>query len=68
MTALRTNLCSEGQRETWSGTNNESGLDSYARYDCNFDRDTHPVGQKGPNALGLPDMTGNVMGVGQRLV
>ena len=35
-------------------------IDAYAWYDNNSSRDTHPVGQKRPNALGLYDMTGNV--------
>jgi formylglycine-generating enzyme required for sulfatase activity len=49
-----------GRKEKWSGTNNESEIDAYAWYDNNSSRDTHPVGQKRPNALGLYDMTGNV--------
>jgi formylglycine-generating enzyme len=51
---------SGGQHEKWSGTNNESDLDSYAWHNSNSGRDTHPVGQKRPNGLGLYDMTGNV--------
>jgi formylglycine-generating enzyme required for sulfatase activity len=51
---------SGGQREKWSGSNNESDLDNYAWHNNNSDRDTHPVGQKRPNRLGLYDMTGNV--------
>ena len=51
---------SGGQREKWSGTNNESDLDTYAWHNGNSGRDTHPVGQKRPNGLGLYDMTGNV--------
>jgi formylglycine-generating enzyme required for sulfatase activity len=51
---------SGGLREKWSGTNNESDIDNYAWHNSNSDRDTHPVGQKRPNALGLYDMTGNV--------
>lgn len=49
-----------GQRVKWAGTNNESDLANYAWYDGNAGRETHPVGQKRPNALGLYDMTGNV--------
>jgi sulfatase modifying factor 1 len=51
---------SGGHREKWAGTNNENELDSYAWNNNNSNRDTHPVGQKRPNALGLYDMTGNV--------
>lgn len=49
-----------GRKEKWSGTNSESEIDAYAWYDNNSGRNTHPVGQKRPNALGLYDMTGNV--------
>lgn len=51
---------SGGQRMKWSGTNNEPELDNYAWHNGNASRETHPVGQKRPNALGLYDMTGNV--------
>jgi formylglycine-generating enzyme required for sulfatase activity len=51
---------SGGQREKWAGTNNESELGNYAWNNDNSGRETHPVGQKRPNALGLYDMTGNV--------
>jgi sulfatase modifying factor 1 len=49
-----------GQREKWAGTNRESDLDSIAWHNGNSNRETHPVGQKRPNSLGLYDMTGNV--------
>jgi len=49
-----------GRKEKWSGTNNESDVSAYAWYDGNAQRDTHPVGQKRPNALSIYDMTGNV--------
>jgi formylglycine-generating enzyme len=49
-----------GRKEKWSGTNNESDIIAYAWYDENSQRNTHPVGQKKPNALGIYDMTGNV--------
>jgi sulfatase modifying factor 1 len=51
---------SGGQNEKWAGTNNESAIDGYGWYNDNSSRNTHPVGQKRPNALGLYDMSGNV--------
>ena len=41
----------------YSGSND---LNSVAWYSSNSDEETHPVGQKQPNELGLYDMTGNV--------
>ena len=41
----------------FAGSNN---LDEVAWYDGNSNRQTHPVGQKSPNELGLYDMSGNV--------
>ncbi len=38
----------------------ESNLDEYAWYSVNSRKQTHPVGQKKPNAFGLYDMHGNV--------
>lgn len=35
-------------------------LDDVAWYNANSDRQTHPVGQKQPNELGIYDMNGNV--------
>ncbi len=51
---------SGGKKEKWAGTNSENSLGSYAWYDANSGSQTHPVGQKRPNGLGLYDMSGNV--------
>jgi formylglycine-generating enzyme len=51
---------SRGKRERYSGTNLVSELGQYAWYKDNQGTQTHPVGQKRPNELGLYDMTGNV--------
>ncbi|HLX28314.1 MAG TPA: SUMF1/EgtB/PvdO family nonheme iron enzyme [Casimicrobiaceae bacterium] len=51
---------SGGKAEKWAGTSSEKSLADYAWYYNNADFQTHPVGQKKPNGLGLYDMTGNV--------
>jgi formylglycine-generating enzyme required for sulfatase activity len=51
---------SGGTSEEWAGTSNESELGDYAWYYNNSGYQSHPVGQKKPNGLGLYDMTGNV--------
>jgi formylglycine-generating enzyme required for sulfatase activity len=51
---------SAGQRERWAGTSDPSELPDHAWYRANSRGQTHAVGQKTPNSLGLHDMTGNV--------
>jgi formylglycine-generating enzyme required for sulfatase activity len=51
---------SGGKREKYAGTSQEDELKQYAWFSPNSDLQTHPVGQKRPNGLGLYDMTGNV--------
>lgn len=42
----------------YSGSNK---IDEVAYYALNSDRETHPVGEKKPNELGIYDMSGNVL-------
>ncbi len=51
---------SGGKMEMWSGTSDEIELEDYAWYEDNSCGETHPVGQKEPNGLGIYDMSGNV--------
>lgn len=51
---------SGGKLEDYAGTLSESELGDYAWYYVNSGGETHPVGQKKPNGLGLYDMSGNV--------
>jgi formylglycine-generating enzyme required for sulfatase activity len=43
----------------WSGTNSDAEVGDYAWYALNSSAQTHPVGEKKPNSLGLFDMSGN---------
>lgn len=51
---------SRGKSDKFAGFSNESGLDNYSWHTENSEKQTHPVGEKLPNGLGLYDMTGNV--------
>ena len=44
----------------WSGTNTESAVANYGWYSSNSSSQTHTVGSKQANDLGLYDMSGNV--------
>ena len=49
-----------GTTSAYSFGNDASSLGQYAWYEDNSDKQTHPVGQKQPNAWGLYDMHGNL--------
>jgi formylglycine-generating enzyme required for sulfatase activity len=51
---------SGGKKEKYAGTSSDSELSSYAWYNFNSDNETHPVGKKKPNGIGIYDMSGNV--------
>jgi formylglycine-generating enzyme required for sulfatase activity len=51
---------SGGKDEKWAGTSNENELGEHAWFYNNSHFQSHPVGGKKPNELGLYDMTGNV--------
>jgi sulfatase modifying factor 1 len=51
---------SGGKDEKWAGTSDEKELGNYAWHYNNSHFQSHPVGQKNPNGLGLYDMSGNV--------
>jgi formylglycine-generating enzyme len=51
---------SGGKDEKWAGTSSEKELGDYAWSYNNSAFQSHPVGLKKPNGVGLHDMTGNV--------
>jgi formylglycine-generating enzyme required for sulfatase activity len=51
---------SGGRNEIWAGTNDPKRLVDFAWFAPNAGYQTHRVGTKKPNGLGLYDMTGNV--------
>jgi len=52
--------CRAGTQTRYSFGDDESKLNEYAWYEISFGSETHPVGQKKPNSLGLYDIHGNV--------
>ena len=51
---------SGGTRDKWAGTNNEDEVGDYAWYLHNSNQQSHPVGTKKPNGLGIHDMSGSL--------
>jgi formylglycine-generating enzyme required for sulfatase activity len=51
---------SGGLLEKYAGTSDVTLLGDYAWYEDNSGSQSHPVGEKLPNGLGLYDMTGNI--------
>ena len=56
----QTAISSGSYNHAWAGTNNVNQLDSYAWFLDNATNQTHEVGQKTANELGVFDMSGNV--------
>ena len=52
--------CRAGERAQYHFGDDEGQLDEYAWYEKNSGGQTHPVGEKRPNAWGLYDVNGNV--------
>jgi formylglycine-generating enzyme required for sulfatase activity len=52
--------CRAGSSETFCFGEDKNQLEDYAWYNANSHGETHPVGQKKPNKMGLYDMHGNV--------
>ena len=52
--------CRAGSDTIWHFGNDSTQLGKYAWFSDNSGDETHPVGQKSPNAFGLYDMHGNV--------
>ena len=52
--------CRAGSQTAYCFGDNANGLGEYAWFDGNAGGQTHPVGQKSPNAFGLLDMHGQV--------
>jgi formylglycine-generating enzyme required for sulfatase activity len=52
--------CRTGSSTRFCFGDSDNGLGDYAWYDGNSGNQTHPVGQKKPNAWGFYDMHGNV--------
>ncbi|MCF6147024.1 MAG: formylglycine-generating enzyme family protein [Candidatus Kuenenia sp.] len=51
---------SGGKNERYGGTDEKDMIGNYAWHSGNSREQTHPVGQKKPNGLGIYDMSGNV--------
>jgi formylglycine-generating enzyme required for sulfatase activity len=52
--------CRAGSKTAYSFGNDSKSLGDYAWFNANSNAQTHPVGEKNPNAWGLYDMHGNV--------
>ena len=52
--------CRAGSQSAYCFGDNDAGLEQYGWHSGNAGGQTHPVGEKSPNAFGLLDMHGNV--------